>query len=98
MADRSLTDPLGRTLTLHDSGWFGHVLKRHPEMRPHRTLVEQAVRSPMRICFSTSDPDCRLYYGPGPRGGIMVCVVADVVAGLVKTAYLASRQKGAVEW
>jgi hypothetical protein len=29
---------------------------------------------------------------------LLIAVVADVVAGYVKTAYLANRMKGATEW
>lgn len=98
MSDRTLVDPLGRQLILSDSGWFGHILKRHPEMRLLRGLVEQAVEQPLQICFSTSDANCRLYYGAGPGRGMMVVVVGDVTAGLVRTAYKTPRTKGVVEW
>jgi len=32
MGDVVLTDPLGRTIILHDRTWHGHILKAHPEM------------------------------------------------------------------
>jgi hypothetical protein len=98
MADTTLVDPLGRTVVLHDATWYGHIIKRHGELAPHRKLVERAIRDPLEIRFSTSDPDCRKCYGNGPRGGIMIVVVIDVVAEIVKTAYLANRMTGAVEW
>lgn len=98
MADSTLTDPLGRAIVLHGHTWYGHIAKRHPEMRGLRSFVEKAVEQPIRICFSTSDANCRLYYGPGPAAGMMVAVVADVAAGLVKTAYRAARVKGTPEW
>ena len=41
MADVTLVDPLGRHVTLHDFTWYGHILKRHPEMRPLRDSVDR---------------------------------------------------------
>ena len=79
MPDTTLIDPLGRSITLTDAGWHGHILPRYPEMRNHRRLVEQAVRTPTIIHRSNSDPNCRLYYGSGPRPGIMAVTVADAV-------------------
>ncbi len=98
MADTTLVDPLGRTVVLHDATWFGHIKKRHRELTRHRKLVVRAVRDPHEIRFSISDPNCRKYYGAGPRSGIMIVVVIDIVAGFVKTAYLTNRMTGAVEW
>jgi hypothetical protein len=98
VADTSLTDPLGRTITLHNYTWYGHVLKRHPGMQRLRQSVEKAVRTPVAICFSTSSADCRVYFGTTPTTGIMVAVVADVVLGHVKTAYRVGGTKGTPEW
>ena len=99
MADTTLTDPLGRKIVLHDHTWHGHIVKGHPEMMAHRLLVEQAIRSPDQIRLSNSDLDCRLYYGPGPRDGVIIMVVADVLLGIVKTAHLAKKASGgALEW
>jgi hypothetical protein len=83
---------------LYDGAWYGHVLKRHPDMRMLRRFAEDAVRTPAAICFSASDADCRLYFGATPSRGIMVAVVADVSAGVVKTAYRVGQVKGAPEW
>ena len=98
MADTRLTDPLGRTIILHDHTWYGHVLKRHPDMRMLRRFAEQAVPTPVAICHSKSAADCRLYFGPTPAPGIIVAVVADVVVGVVKTAYRVGRVTGTQEW
>ncbi len=98
MPDTVLIDPLGRTIVLHDRTWFGHVIKRHPELRGHRQRTERAVRNPLEIRFSTYDPDCRTCYGIGPRPGIMIAVVIDVVNGLVRTGFLTDRMKGTLEW
>ena len=59
----------------------------------------------VRVCagFKTelpdSDPDGRLYFGPGPREGVIMMVVVDLALGLVKTAHLASKVSGGdLEW
>lgn len=94
-----VTDPLGRQIELTDAAWHGHIVKGHPEMRRLRELVDSAITTPLAIHRSSSDPDCRIYYARGPREGLMICVVADVVAGIVKTGYLGKRIKpGAQEW
>ncbi len=99
MADANLTDPFGREIVLHDHTWHGHIVKYHPEVNNHRPLVEQAIHSPDEIRHSNADPDCRLYYGPGPNPGVIIMVVADVSLGIVKTAHLARRVTGgALEW
>lgn len=98
MPDTPLSDPLGRSIVLNDHTWFGHIVKRHPDMRSLRNFAESAVTSPLRICFSTSDPNCRMYFGSTSKPGIMVVVVGDVVGGYVLTAYRTSRIKGAIEW
>ncbi len=98
MPDIALTDPLGRRIVLHDHTWFGHVVKGHPEMRRRRVDAEDAVIVPTEIRFSLSDPDCRIYYGTVDATGVAVAVVANVIAGFVKTAYLAAKRKGDVEW
>jgi len=98
MADAILQDPLGRRVVLHNHTWRGHILRRHPEMQPHRAFVELAIIDPIEIRFSDADADCRLYFGVGPRPGIMVAVVADLSRGLIKTAHVVKLAKGAVEW
>ena len=99
MTDALLVDPLGRRIELRDRTWFGHVLKGHPEVAPFRGLAEAAVTRPLEIRFSTSDPDCRVYYGKGPVPRLRLAVIADVRSGSVKTAYLARKASaGGVEW
>src|SRR5438874_7922724 len=98
MADSTITDPLGRAITLHARTWYGHILRRHPEMRHARTSVEQTIRSPKEIRVSTYDPDCRTYYSDIVRAGMMIAVVIDVKQGLVRTAFYTSRMRGALEW
>ena len=98
MPDSRLQDPMGRTIVLHDRTWFGHILKRHPDMARRRRAVHEAIGDPQQIVISASDADCRLYFGAPNKAGIMVVVVADVVVGVVLTAYRTGRVKGAIEW
>ncbi len=99
MSDTTLTDPLGREVVLHDRTWHGHIIKGHPEVDGHRALVEQAVQAPEEVRMSHSDPDCRIYFAPGPRPAAKIMLVADVVRGVVKTAHLAKKVSGgAIEW
>jgi len=67
-------------------------------MRPYRILVELAITNPIEIRFSVADADCRLYFGAGPKPGIMVAVVADLTRGLEKTAHVVKAAKGVMEW
>ena len=99
MPSATIVDPLGRQITLHDHTWFGHILKGHPDMNGYRQEAERTVARPLEIQISTSDADCRVYYGQPSAKGIMVAVVADVVIGIVKTAYLTNKKKnGVIEW
>ncbi len=98
MADITLRDPPGRSISLHDHTWYGHILKGHPEVQPFRALVEAAIFSPLEIRFTLADADCRIYYKDVPSGVLLIAVVADVVAGFVKTTYLCRTMKGATEW
>lgn len=97
--DSRLTDPLGRTITLHDRTWYGHILKGHPEMRPYRRQVERTITDPTEIRLSLTDPACRLYFGRGPRKSVIILAVADINRGFVKTAHLTNKPSGgAIEW
>ena len=99
MGDSVLVDPLGRMLMLRDRTWHGHITKTHPELTDYRALVEKAVQVPVEIRLSHSDPDCRIYYGLGPRSTVRMMVVGDVVQGVVKTAHLCARVSGGpTEW
>ena len=99
MTDEALIDPLGRRVILRDRTWFGHIVKGHPEVAEHRGLVEDAVRSPEEVRHSRSDDNCRVYLGQGPRETVRIMVVADVNAGVVKTAHLCKKPSGgALEW
>jgi hypothetical protein len=98
VGENTLQDPLGRALRLYEQTWSGHILRRHPEMANYREKVERAILDPLEIRFSPSDADCRFYFGEGPRKGILVLVVVDLVRKLVKTAHLVKSMKGVVEW
>jgi hypothetical protein len=40
----AVTDPLGRTVVLSAERWV-HITTRHPELRPHRADVLEAVQA-----------------------------------------------------
>lgn len=99
IADFFGDDPLGRTITLHGRTWIGHIVPGHPEMADRRADAESAILRPAEIHFSKSDNQCRLYYTPVLGDGLRIAVVADIVLGLVKTAYPVKRAKGGPkEW
>jgi len=99
LADKIFKDPLGRAITLHKHTWYGHILPGHPEMRLHRALVEEAITNPLEIHISDADPiNVRLYFGSGPRSGMMIVVAANITQGFVKTAHIVKATKGALEW
>jgi hypothetical protein len=98
MADATVTDPLGRAIVLHEGTWFGHILRRHPEMRGTRPQVEQTIRQPREIRLSTYDADCRTCYSDIVRAGMMIAVVIDVRQALVRTAFYTTRPRGDIEW
>src|SRR5215208_3758999 len=98
MPDSNLRVPLGRTIVLHNHTWYGHITKRHPEMSRYRELVENAITQAKEIRISAADPDVRVYFGDGPRPGIMTAVFATLSGGFVKTAHLLKTGKGVIEW
>ena len=99
MTDTNMIDPLGRRIILYDRTWYGHILRGHPDVADYRHGIRHAVENPDEIRYSTSDTDCRVYYGADLGGGLRVAVVADVLAGVVKTVYLTRKSSpGGVEW
>jgi hypothetical protein len=98
VTDSALTDPLGRSIVLHDRRWHGHIIKRHPEIESYMPLLRRAITEPIEIRYSQADVDCRVYFGEGPRKGIMIAIVVDLAGGFVKTAHLIKAAKGVVEW
>jgi hypothetical protein len=84
---------------MHNHTWYGHIIPGHPEMKQQRRLVENALTNPLEIRIGDADPmNDRLYFGSGPRPGIMIAVVANVSKGFVKTAHIVKKTKGALEW
>jgi hypothetical protein len=97
--DSIIEDPLGREIRLTNATWFGHILKGHPDMARQRLRVEHTVRKPLEIQVSTYDVNGRIYYSVPNKSGEMIVVVADIVIGIVKTAYVAlKKKKGSIEW
>ena len=99
MADTTLTDPLGRSCTLHDYTWNEHVLRFHADMDGGRDFVEEAVRSPLTIWVSSTEPDVRIYYSREPTVGFMFAVKVNIKEGAVLTAHIVRKETGAYrEW
>jgi hypothetical protein len=99
VSDSYLLDPFGRTIVLHDRTWFGHIVPKHPDVANDRNQVEEAIVRPIRIIHDPTVTSRRHYYGQGPRLGVMMIVVADVVGGFVTTAHVIKRYRGgAEEW
>ena len=100
MADETHVDPLGRSITLHDRTWFGHILPGHPDMEVHRALLFRAIHNPLSILFEPGMPHGRRYIGIGPRPERVILVAADIELGLVKSAFIIPerRIRGEVEW
>lgn len=99
MADWTAVDPLGLNVTLHDTTWYGHIVRRgnHPELTRHRGDAQNAIASPIRIDPSAQDPACRLYFGAVTgREGLYVKVVVDVALGVVRTAHFVKSLPGGV--
>lgn len=43
MATEVVTDPEGVAVTITDERW-GHIIEKHPEMRPHRTDLSETIQ------------------------------------------------------
>jgi hypothetical protein len=98
LPNTTVSDPLERSITLHDHTWYGHIVKRHSEVRSLRDAVLQALSDPLEIRISAADANCRLFLSPPDDRGIMVVVIADIASGYVKTSHLVKKAKGAIEW
>ena len=88
MADFTTTDPLGNRITQQDTTWFGHIADGHADVLPHRQEVELALQWPSVIKRSVRNPDRRDYVRAlQSEPGYQIAVVADIVEGLVVTAF-----------
>ena len=64
-----------------------------------REFAENAVRFPLSIWISEKSPDVRIYYAREPMAGFLVAVKVHSRKGVVLTAHIIDRQKGASkEW
>ena len=84
-------DPTGLEVILTDECWQ-HVISRHPEMRPFKELVLEAIRQPNGIYLGTRDPARRIYrkhYSevPGVGNSVDVLVFLGEDNKHVATAY-----------
>jgi hypothetical protein len=74
--------------------WFGHIIEAHPDMKPYRHLVEQALASPVEVRRSGSKPDHSLYYMPMPGRDLFMQVVVRQTDWTVRSAHLAKAITG----
>ncbi len=83
----AVTDPSGRTAILSAERWV-HITTRHPELRPHRVDVLEAVRSPTSRVPGRR-PDEEWYYrrGAGPSRWLKVVVAYEGAVGEIRTAF-----------
>lgn len=97
-----LRDYLGRSVRLTEERLV-HILE-HPEMVRMESAIEQALKDPVAVVESLSDPTARLHYRfyTGTRvGDKFLCVVVKVADddAFVLTAYLTDKiKKGVLLW
>jgi hypothetical protein len=103
--DETIAHPMGFQLVFTDECWR-HIVTRHPEMRPFKELVVEAIRKPDRVCSGKRDPSRRVYCKrhlqvEGLGGPLDLLVFAGGVDGFVATAYFAAyslRLLGTLLW
>jgi len=103
--DEKISDPTGLRLLVTDKCWE-HIVSRHPEMRPFKGLVAEAMRKPDGIYLGKRDPGRRIYRKrhlqvAGLGGPLDLLVFASGADGYVATAYFAAyswRMLGALIW
>lgn len=103
--DETISDPTGLRLVFTDDCWQ-HIVSRHPEMRPFKEFVVEAIRKPDDICLGKRDPSRRIYRKrhlqiEGLGGPLDLLVFAGGVDGFVATAYFAAyslRMLGTIIW
>ena len=98
MADFVGRDRHGNEVVLTDGAWFGHIVRRHPEMAGLRAEVEATCCEAEVIRQSSSDPACVLHYRQLPGSpGLLVMVVANTQDGYVRTAHFAKSVTGGAQ-
>jgi hypothetical protein len=95
-----LRDFRGSEIRLTDER-LEHILE-HPEMVGMETAIEEALRQPIAVVQSLSDPEAHLYYRyylGTMVGDKFLCVVVKVSAddAFVLTAYLTDKVKKGVQ-
>jgi hypothetical protein len=103
--DETIADPTGLRLIFTDECWQ-HIISRHPEMRPFKELIVEAIRGPDNIYFGKRDPSRRIYRKrylqiEGLGGPLDLLVFAESSEGFVATAYFAAyslRLLGTLIW
>lgn len=103
--EEAISDPTGFQAILTDECWQ-HIVSRHPEMRPLKELVLEAIRNPDGIYLGKRDPRRRIYSkrylqvrGVGDSLSLLVFVGGE--DRFVATAYFAAyalRMLGNLIW
>ncbi len=91
--------PLGRHVRVTAAYWEVIITLKHPIMKGKEDLVQQALRFPLEIRQSRSDPAVYLHYGSEPP--YLICVVARYLngEGFIITAYRTNKIKeGTLLW
>jgi len=94
MADLEVVDPLGRTVRFEGKVWLGHIIEAHPDIKPYRRLVEQALTNLVEVRRSSSKPDHSLYYMPIPGRDLFMQVIVRQTDWTVRSAHLAKTITG----
>jgi hypothetical protein len=80
-------DPDGRRVELSQERW-DHILARHPELRPFRARVLEAVRTPDRTSAGRRSNECWYFLaGAGPSRWLQVVVAYEDELGRIITAF-----------
>lgn len=58
------TDQWGRTITLAQARWQGHILVNHPEMAGQEAIVQQTLTDPICVNHDKDFPDRENFYRP----------------------------------
>ena len=96
-------DAWGRTVTLSDAQWHGHIIVAHPEVRALLGRLREALESPTTVTHDTNHADRENFY-TAARGPLLLKVCVEYVygkmTGAIVTAYLTNRVKPTerVQW
>ncbi len=103
--EEAISDPTGFQAMLTDDCWE-HIASRHPEMRPFKQFVVEAIRKPDGIYLGKRDSSRRIYRKRHLQvrevgDALDLLVFVGAADGYVATAYFAAyslRMLGALIW